>query len=555
MSTLAENKGINYQFKILYAIGMIMVVANHCGSGGVSLFYEFFPAYSFHMGLFIFCSGYFYKQSAEQNVGKYIFKKIKSLIIPLYVWNFIYALFAQLMSLRGFSFGVGVTFEQLIIGPITTGHQYIYNLASWFVVPLFMVEAYNIIFRKVISIIDKRVKEYVYIIVAVAIGMVGIWMASKGYNTGWWLVLTRLFYFIPFYCGGYFYKTILEKKDVLPNVSYFLIIIMLQLGIIIYKGGTLSYEQAWCKFSEFNVWPFVVGFLGIAFWLRIARMLAPVIGKSRVVNLIADNTFSIMVNQFIGFMLVKSIFALGYKYTNTLFQDFSWIDYHTNIWYYYLPGGLEQIRIIYVMVAIVVPIIIQLAVSRIREALCGKYNNAEMKKYILYLCICVVTGTFAYGIASYVQNNGGVQIPIINNYNLGTELLFDSARMNASKYCESGLSTPEKEFTWTDGSEADFSFTINDVESDLLLKLCCGVYGESQNMNLYVNNIFIGTTTITNNIYDYEMMVPYDVIKGSNLIAIKFELPDAISPLDKGEGADARVLGLSIKKIVIQNAE
>ena len=121
----------------------------------------------------------------------------------------VYALFAQIMSLRGFSFGIGVTLRQLFIEPITTGHQYIYNLASWFVVPLFMVEVFYVLFRKALSFIKNNIKEYVCVAFAFALGMLGIWMASKGYNTGWWLVLTRFLYFIPFYCAGFFYKKIL----------------------------------------------------------------------------------------------------------------------------------------------------------------------------------------------------------------------------------------------------------------------------------------------------------------------------------------------------------
>lgn len=35
-----EKKEINYQFKILYAIGMFLVVANHCQNGGISVFYN-----------------------------------------------------------------------------------------------------------------------------------------------------------------------------------------------------------------------------------------------------------------------------------------------------------------------------------------------------------------------------------------------------------------------------------------------------------------------------------------------------------------------------------
>ena len=71
VSTKLEENNINYQFKLLYAIGIVMIVANHTsGNGGISLFYELFPAASFEIGLFVFTSGYFYK---EKNFIKYPF--------------------------------------------------------------------------------------------------------------------------------------------------------------------------------------------------------------------------------------------------------------------------------------------------------------------------------------------------------------------------------------------------------------------------------------------------------------------------------------------------
>lgn len=57
---------IDYRFKIMYALGMIFIVSGHCGGGGLSLAYEFLAVYGFHLALFMFCSGYFYKTVSEK---------------------------------------------------------------------------------------------------------------------------------------------------------------------------------------------------------------------------------------------------------------------------------------------------------------------------------------------------------------------------------------------------------------------------------------------------------------------------------------------------------
>lgn len=352
----------DYRFKLLYAIGMICIVAGHCGDGGFSMMYEFFTPYSFHLALFVFCSGYFYKEKAESSPGKYIIKKIKSLLIPLYLWNLFYGIVQILLIHKGFSIGNPISVYNLTIAPIVNGHQFIYNMGGWFVIPLFMLLAYNVLLRKFLSLMKCKYKESIMFFTALAAGIWGVYMASKGYNQGAWLVLVRMLYFVPFFQLGILYKQRLEKYDRVPNMIYFAIIICAQLFIIWKFGKQLRYTPSWCwDFWEGPIMPFVVGVLGIAFWLRVANILEPAIGRSKWVNLIADNTYSIMINQFAGFMLVKTIFAAMNKYMG-LFANFDWGLYKSDHWYYYLPGGHNQMKIIYLAFGILVPILMQMIV-------------------------------------------------------------------------------------------------------------------------------------------------------------------------------------------------
>lgn len=116
-TTIKKDENINYQFKILYALGIFFVVVGHLQSYAFSVFYEFFPPYGFHMGLFVFCSGYFYKESAEKDIERYVKKKLKTLIIPMYLWNCFYALFAQIMTLGGVLFWSRCFYRKTFIYP------------------------------------------------------------------------------------------------------------------------------------------------------------------------------------------------------------------------------------------------------------------------------------------------------------------------------------------------------------------------------------------------------------------------------------------------------
>ena len=121
----------DYRFRILYAVGMVAVVTTHCSSGGLYLLQDWFD--SWYLGIFVFAAGYFYRFEEERHPLRYISRKVKHLLVPLYLWNFAYALIVTIMGKLGFPQGVGITWRKLFLFPLTNGHQFGYNLAAWFV--------------------------------------------------------------------------------------------------------------------------------------------------------------------------------------------------------------------------------------------------------------------------------------------------------------------------------------------------------------------------------------------------------------------------------------
>ena len=76
-----ENK-TNKKFMILSFLGIIMVVSGHTLNGDpIRLFNNFFPINSFFMPMFIFISGYFFKDENLDNPKKFFIKKFKNLLV------------------------------------------------------------------------------------------------------------------------------------------------------------------------------------------------------------------------------------------------------------------------------------------------------------------------------------------------------------------------------------------------------------------------------------------------------------------------------------------
>lgn len=351
----------DYRFTLLYVIGIILVVDGHMGNYSVNFFNNWFPRYAYHLALFMFGSGYFYdKTSSEQDLRNYILKKIKNLLLPLYLWNLFYAVFVLLTSKFGFTIGTPVNWETILLKPIYDGHQFEYNMGGWFIIPLFMVQIYHALLRSIISRRFKRKNEIILFGLNLATGMFGIYLASKGLHTGLWLVLVRMLYFLPFYSLGILYKSTLEKWDKkIPHFWYFLFLFGVQQIIITVHGKSPSYTPSWCNnFNDGLLLPFIAGTLGIALCFRIAVILEPVIGKSKIVNCLADNAYSIMINQFMGAMMIKFIFCFIQSQTNYC-DDFSRDEFKNKIWYHYVPGGITRFFLVYVLAGLVVPIAIQ----------------------------------------------------------------------------------------------------------------------------------------------------------------------------------------------------
>ena len=91
----------NMQFCILCALGMILVVMGHVDEGMLTVG-GLFPYYSFHIALFVFISGYFYRAQAEERMGAWLVRKAGTLLLPYFAWNFLYGLLVCLMRARGF---------------------------------------------------------------------------------------------------------------------------------------------------------------------------------------------------------------------------------------------------------------------------------------------------------------------------------------------------------------------------------------------------------------------------------------------------------------------
>lgn len=366
-----NNFKVDYRFKIIYSIAMMSVIASHLkGKGSIELNIQgWFDYTTFHMPLFMFSAGYFFKVNNINNTFAYIIRKFKRLILPIYEYNLFYGFIIQILKYFGFNKNKIKTFNLRIIfiEPLG-GNGFPPIRASWFSSSLFFVEIYNIVKRKVFLLFKVEINESIYFLFDLFLSFYSVNCSNKGYyKIKLYMQILRSMHLNIYYELGIYYNKYLEffLKN-LQSELYFASIFSLKLFFHLYYSKTPTFFYGG---SQFNNYPgftvFIISSLGILFWVRISEILNPLLGKNFYVNIIADNTYSIMMNHFFAIFIVRTFFAIISK--NTIYcKDFNFIDYYSMIDYIYIPNNILQAGILYFLSCFIIPIIMQKVINKIK---------------------------------------------------------------------------------------------------------------------------------------------------------------------------------------------
>lgn len=353
----------NTQFCLLSAMGIFMVVDGHLGGScfldiGGLLQYNFF-----HMQMFVFISGYFYK-GCQEGIIRYGVRKFRRLMIPYFIWNLIYGLTAQVLRTHGFAFGAPVNFVTLFVEPFRMGYQFVLNHVAWFVPTLFLVELVNAVLEKGIhkgfirlsSYWEKALYYEAYIRTGLylLISWAGVCISRTIGTEGFMLMAVRVLFLLVFYGMGNLYREKLERADTIKSVWYFSVLLCIAM-ILTLSGRQLIYGLWNCRDIPGYVLPYVSAFVGIAFWLRAARILTPAFGNHPLIRFLGRNTYGVMMHHMMVFFLINSIYAYLALATG-IFQSFDFARYQTDFYYCYLPRGMTQFKVFYLFAGIGVPL-------------------------------------------------------------------------------------------------------------------------------------------------------------------------------------------------------
>jgi len=319
-SFVAPRSGFNYQMCILSAIAISFVILGHIKNDYTSIgsLFGWFPYYAFHLPLFLFISGYFFQEIPEDHFfrffGKFLWKKIKTLVIPFYVINSIFLIITLIMEPWGIVPAHHYGVLEWLVSPFIYLQPATYSAPSWYLMALFFTEIVYLLLRRCICLIIRKdlARDIVILLLCLLLSMAAIWFRNTHDVSETALVYLRSVVMLAFLPVGRIYRRYLEKLDRLPSLAYFAIAFAIQAAIIFlspkqYPGFDLYIME---QFDLTGILYILAGLTGIMLWLRISRLIASIPAKSHFLTFMGSNTLFIMSFHLFGMFLLNSLLCL-----------------------------------------------------------------------------------------------------------------------------------------------------------------------------------------------------------------------------------------------------
>lgn len=192
--------------------------------------------------------------------------------------------------------------------------------------------------------------EFALLIILISGSCIVEYLIKTGVAFDEYAVLIRLFVYLPFFQLGIYMRDKLKVIEDANSVLYFSFIFFILLAIKCIYGYTPVYGfGSGTACGESVIMYFLVGLLGIAFWMKVAVIVEPAIRGNRYIGSFRRYTFSIMMHQYIGFLCVKLFF---YGLSKHISLQFDVNEFKTNLYYYYYLPMNDKVMLIYVIAAI-----------------------------------------------------------------------------------------------------------------------------------------------------------------------------------------------------------
>lgn len=304
------NEEMSKKVTILKALAILLVVSGHLEFSLLGMF----TPYSFQLSLFFFISGYLFNDKYLKDVGTFLKRRVKSLLVPYFLYNLFYLCVTVLIfHFTGKFWGKPITFENFFITPFLNGHQFDLACPLWFVPQLFLT---MVVFLFLLSVLKStNENKFLHLAVFSILGFVAIPISKCFTLNPLLLIVIRIMFSLFFVYLGYFYRQYIEEQFNIFSLNWLGFVVMLQSILWLFNrdydpvhGIGLSFVLVWARFDEQMVVPIFTSLTGIWFSLFVVNVIYPWVKDCKFVQLMGDNTYHIMANHLLVMFVITAIF-------------------------------------------------------------------------------------------------------------------------------------------------------------------------------------------------------------------------------------------------------
>lgn len=284
--TVLENKTVRIPYiDLLRGFGILLMVMGHIFHGDIFLIW----IHGFHMPLFYFVSGYFFKDNIT--IKKAIIKKAKTTMVPYFAFGLFYYV-VWLVMIKNFAWWVPL--KSLFFTP-TDGNLPI-TVAIWFLPSLYITEITFFILRKYIK------SEKVLSLIILILFLSGVLIPKYVIRLPWTIDTSMVgmgFYYIAYLMNKYDNK---KTINYLINAKSMIALVYGAIGscAIFFNGNTGIYSG---KYGNSIILYLVGALLMILFLWNISRSIYQTGKMKMVINIltkIGQTSISyVCMNQFV----------------------------------------------------------------------------------------------------------------------------------------------------------------------------------------------------------------------------------------------------------------
>lgn len=331
---------------VLRGLGIIAVVAGHAWSGtGLPPF----SPYSFHMPLFFFLSGLFFREERTEAPVAFVLKNARTLLLPTTIFFIAYALFCQLIRAAGFvSLWQPFSVWNVLFDQFGNAAAYGFTAPYWFIPCLFFVRIYFGLVHSRLNaplagvargrgVFLQAAWALLYLIGAGVAVYIARHMYFENRVSTHEIAALRVLFAAFFYYVGYLSAN-WRLTRFLPNVLVLVALYVVQQQLWA-TGKTLDFWMQIMKF-EHPILPVVTSLTGIAFMYGVAGIISNSPKSKKVLAFIGENGLPIVFHQLLAFFLVNVVLCcIGViKPADVKNNYFQWHTEH--MWYVYVLAGI-----------------------------------------------------------------------------------------------------------------------------------------------------------------------------------------------------------------------